>query len=359
VNGGPVPILEGVMRAPNPGTQSGVAHFATSANGVLAYVPGTVVTGVNVPKSVALVDSNGKTHVLPLRPQAYSHPRVSSDGTHFLVATDDGNESVVWVGDLKAGGPLRRLTFGGRNRYPIWSPEGRFVYFQSDRDGDLAIFRQPADGSGGAERVTKPDQGTQHEPESWSPDRKTLSMDVIRGVNQGVWTMSSDGDHTLATFMDAPNTTEKHSVFSPDVRWLAYMSTPLVAVNSSGGTDVFVQPFPATGAKYQISSGGGRTPLWSPDGRRLFYHEPATNRLVGVDVRTQPAFTVGKVAPLAVDGTIHPLTQRNYDITPDGKQFLVILPMTSGTTDSARRSAHQVDIVLNWFEELKARVPTR
>ena len=254
---------------------------------------------------------------------------------------------------------MRHLTFGGRNQFPIWSRDGRFITFQSDRDGDLAIFRQLADGSRPAERLTKPDRGVQHEPESWSPDGKTLSLDVVRGVNQGVWTMSSDGERKLTTFVDVPNVTEKHSAFSPDGRWLAYMAAPLGAGGTAAGTEVFVQPFPATGAKYQVSTGGGRTPQWSPDGRQLFYHEPAANRLIAVDIRTAPSFSVGKPAPLPIDGTVHPLAQRNYDVTPDGKQFVVILPVSSGATDATRRPTQQINVVLNWFEELKTRVPIK
>ena len=127
----------------------------------------------------------------------------------------------------------------------------------------------------------------------------------------------------------------------------------------SGGTEVFVQPFPPTGAKYQISTEGGRAPLWSPDGKQLFYHQANTNRLLAVDVRTQPAFSFGKPTPFPIEGTVHPLAQRNYDITPDAKQFLVALPASATRADPARRSNAQINVVLNWLEELKQRVPVK
>jgi Tol biopolymer transport system component len=93
----------------------------------------------------------------------------------------------------KSGDPLRRLTFGGRNLFPIWTPDGRYLTFQSDRDGDYAIFKQAADGSGSAERLTRPDTGVRHEPESWNPDGRTLSIDLDRG-DQGIFTIdSADG----------------------------------------------------------------------------------------------------------------------------------------------------------------------
>jgi serine/threonine protein kinase len=353
--GGPIPILESVMRAPNPGTQMGVTHFATSSSGSLAYLPANT-TGLAGPKLLAFADRAGKVQPLPLSPQMYVHPRVSPAGNRLAVGTDDGKEAAIWVYDLKASASsLRRLTFGGRNQFPIWSPDSRYITFQSDREGDAAIFRQLADGSGAAERLTKPEPGSQHEPESWSPDGKTLSFDYIRGTNQGVWTVSMDGDRKPALLVDSPDSiVEKHSSFSPNGKWLAYMATPSALLATS--TDVFVQPFPPTGAKYQISNGGGRTPRWSPDGKQLFYHEPSMNRFVAVDVQTDPAFSPGRAVTLPIEGTMHPLAQRNYDVTPDGREFLVVLPASTTTTDSRGVTPH-IDMVLHWFEELNARVP--
>jgi len=286
----------------------------------------------------------------------YIHPRISPAGNQLTVGTDDGQDAVIWVYDLKtASSSLRRLTFGGRNRFPTWSPDSRYITFQSDREGDAAIFRQRADGSGAAERVTKPEPGTQHEPESWSPDGQTLSFNNVRGTNQGIWSVRMDGDRKPALLVDSPDSAvEKHSTFSPDGRWLAYMATPSALVVVS--TEVFVQPFPPTGAKYQISNGGGRTPRWSPDGKQLFYHEPATNRLLVVDVRTDQALSPGRAVTLPIEGTMHPLAQRNYDVMPDGRQLVVVLPASGNPADS-RRATPSIDMVLNWFEELKARTP--
>ena len=124
-------------------------------------------------------------------------------------------------------------------------------------------------------------------------------------------------------------------------------------------TQVFVQPFPATGAKHQVSSDTGRTPVWSADGKELFYHDPRTNQILVVDVRTSPTFIAGKTTPLPIEGTIHPTTQRNYDITPDGKQLVVVLPLSGVRNDSTRRAPQQINVVLNWFNELQQRVPVK
>lgn len=345
--GAPVPVVEQVARASLAAAQSGVAQYDVSSTGVLVYLPGT--SGGSEPKALAYAGLDGKVETLPLPAQQYIHPRLSPDGTQLVVGTDDGRGADVWVYDLKAGGALRRLTFGGRNLFPIWTPDGHYITFQSDRDGDTAIFRQRADGGGGAERLTKPEAGVSHEPESWSPDGKTLSFNLINGTNQGVWTIATDPEAQPRTFVDTTGV-EKHSSFSPDGRWLAYMAS-----GRPGEISTFIQPFPPTGAKYEISAPGGRTPAWSPDGKQLFVHVVNTNRFFVVDIRTEQGLTFGTPVPLPIGGTIHPTSQRNYDVTPDGKRLIVVLPAEADGTDPTRSAEQQINVVLNWFEELRTR----
>jgi Tol biopolymer transport system component len=110
-----------------------------------------------------------------LVPGPYHHPRVSRDGKHFAVAVDDRRDAYIAVYDISSAAALRRLTFEGKNQFPVWSGDNQWIAFQSDRDGDLGIFMQRADGSSGkAERLTKPEPGVAHVPESWSPDGRTL-----------------------------------------------------------------------------------------------------------------------------------------------------------------------------------------
>lgn len=349
--GSPVPVVEGVARA-RSSLGSGVAQYDVSATGTIAYLPGTS-RGGNEPRSLALAGRDGKIQPLAVPARPFVHPRVSPDGRQLVVGTDDGTEAVVWVYDLKSGGALRRLTFGGRNLFPIWTRDGRFITFQSDRDGDLAVFKQLADGSGPAERLTKPASKVSHEPESWSADGKVLSMDIGTAGNQGVWTIGMDAGATPKAFVDTA-AVEKHSSFSPDGRWLAYMAT-----SSQGASDVFIQPFPPTGAKYQVSSGGGRAPVWSPDGKQLFFHHSFTNQLLVVDVSAAQGLTFGSPVTLPIDGTIHPQSQRNYDVTPDGKQLVVVLPEQATRGGAAGSAPVQINVVMNWFEELKARAPRK
>jgi serine/threonine-protein kinase len=355
VRGGPIPVVEQVARPRNGALYSGVAQFGVSGSGALAYIPGEPGASGVSPVALALVDRSGTVHRLELPQQPYIHPRLSPDGRQLVVGTDDGKEAIVWVYDLKAGGALRRLTFGGSNRFPIWSPDGRYIAFQSDRDGDAGIFRQLANGSGAAERLTRGEAGTRHEPEGWSPDGTTLSFDLVRGSTQSVWTIALTGDRKPKPFVETPQIVDKHSTFSPDGRWLAYMGASLVGAQ----TQVYVQPFPATGAKYQVPVDGARTPAWSHDGRQLFFNTPATNQIFVVDVHTESGLTFGKPTLIPIEGTIQPVAQRNYDVMPDGNQLLVVLPAATVRGNPAARPAQQINIVLNWFEELKARVPTK
>ena len=164
VTGGPVPIVEGVRRA---GNITGAAQFDFSSAGSLVYLPGPI-SATTVQSDLALIDRKGGVEPLKLPSGPYQHPRAAPNGRQIAFATDDGKEAIVWIYELGGMSSMRRLTFGGRNRFPIWSADGQRVAFQSDREGDLGIFWQRADGSGAAERLTKPEQGTSHVPESWS-----------------------------------------------------------------------------------------------------------------------------------------------------------------------------------------------
>ena len=338
VRGTPVPLVQGVRRE---SANTPTAQYAVSGTGTFVYVPGSAGNS----RILALVERTGTVHPLDLPPGRYVHPRLSPDGTQLTIETEGDGE--IWVYDLGSQGALRRLTFGGGNHFPIWTLDGRYITFQSNRDGDLAIYRQLADGSGGAERLTRVERGTSsHEPESWSPDG-TLSLDVFGAGAQGVWTLPAGGDGAPAVFVDEPVVVEKHSAFSPDGRWLAYMST------AEGLPEVFVQPFPSTGALYQLSTGQGRTPVWSRDGLELFYHHSGSNQLMVVSLSSSPGFAFGAPMALPIEDTIHPLAQRNFDVTPDGEQFLVVL---AASTDGG--APDSIAVVLNWFEELRRLVPT-
>jgi eukaryotic-like serine/threonine-protein kinase len=346
VKGEPVPMVEGVRRA--AGSVTGAAHYSFSNTGSLVYISGPVSTSSAL-LDIALTDRKGGVERLELPPGPYLTPRVSPDGARIAFGTDDGKESIVWIYDRSGTTAKRRLTFGGNNRFPIWSADGTRVAFQSDRDSDLAIFWQPADG-GAAERLTKPNQGESHAPESWSPKGDTLLFSVRKGPDESLSTLSVQ-DRKVTPFGDVRSSTLTGALFSPEGRWVAYTSS------ERGTTTIYVQPFPATGAKHQLFAKEGDSPhmaLWSPSGKELFY-DPRAGGFEAVAVTTQPTFAFGN--PLAVP---HPFqlgpasARRTYDMTPSGK-FVGLIP--AGQPEYFTPIAPQIQVVLNWFEELRARVP--
>jgi Tol biopolymer transport system component len=153
------------------------------------------------------------------------------------------------------------------------------------------------------------------------------------------------GERKAELFLDGR--TLVHPAFSPDGHWVAYVYV------ESMHSNIYVQPFPKTSAaRYQITQKGRNdAPLWSPDGKELFFYNSESQKLMAVSIQTQPAFSFGQPVPLPIEGITQNGGGRRYDITPDGKRFLVMLPDTS--TKGKSRHTQQVNVVLNWFEELK------
>ena len=349
LTGAAVPIVEGVSRA--TGSQTGAAHYSVSDTGTLIYIPAPLdgSAGLGETTLLGLIDRDGHVERLPLPSDTYQGPRVSPDGTRITFATDDGKEAIVWIYDLSGNGPRRRLTFGGNNRFPLWSADSRHIVFQSDRDGDGALFWQRADGSHSAERLTRPLNGTSHVPESWSPLADRLLYSVEKPGDVALW-MLSISDRQATPFGEIRSRTPIASTFSPDGRWVAYAST------DRGKQTVYVQPFPATGAKYQLVAKGldlPSQPVWSPNGKELFYN-PRPLGLEVVSVSTEPTFAFGNSVPVPRPFQLSPPEQRRaYDITPRGK----FVARVSASNSAYGAIAQQIQIVVNWFDELRARVP--
>jgi len=354
VVGHAVPVVEGVRR-PNSGN-SGAAHLATSQTGTLIYVPGPVGTAPAA-ASLALADRAGVVTRLSVSPGPYVHVRASRDGTRLAVGSDDGKEAIVWIYELGGTSAMRRLTIAGHNRFPIWSPDGQRIAYQSDRDGELAIFSQRADGTGPVERLTKPAQGEAHVPESWSPDGKYLSFAAIKG-GFSLWMLSVE-DKVAKAFGGVLSTEHIGSAFSPDGRWIAYTSSPAGGGAASPNRGIFIQPFPATGAVYQAPRQRlDFQPVWGPKGTELIYTPSAASlQYASVSVTTQPAVTFGTPVNLPARVTANRLSgePRAYDVLADGR--FVGLVSASEPQTTAEEATQQIRVVVNWFEELKARVP--
>ena len=339
VTGGAVSVVEGVRREVGSAGRS----FVFSQSGSLVYVPGPVSSGQ---QDLVLFDRKGGVEALNLPDGRYDFPRVSPDGKRIVFETTDGKEAVVSIYELSRASSVRRLTFGGNNRFPIWSADGSRVTFQSDREGDRAVFWQRADG-GTADRLTTPEPGMSHTPESWSPDGKVLLFSATKDFVSSLW-MFSLKDRTATPFGDVKGSAlPTDAMFSPDGRWVAYQTGE---VGMSEG-DTYVQPFPPTGAKYQTAQGG--RPLWSRDGRELFF-VPAPGLFMAVTINASPTFTFTN--PVSVPrgfGVAIPASPRTFDMMADGR-FVGVAPQ-QGQLGSGPA---QIRVVLGWTEELKRLVPT-
>lgn len=341
-SGAAVPVVEGVRRGAADTT--GTAQFSVALNGSLMYVPGPLSGRFDL----GLTDIKGTVEPLHLPPDSYEAPRVSPDGGRVAFGTDDGREAAVWIYELSGRAPLRKLTFGGNNRYPTWSPDGTRVTFQSDRDGDAAVFWQPLSG-GAVERLTTPRPGESHEPEAWSPDGRVLLFSIATARDVSLWTLTLPS-RIAAPFNAVRSSTRTGAVFSNDGRWVAY------ARSDPSGKTIYVEPFPPTGARHQlvrVAGGQPNHPLWSRDGRRLFYN-PGPGRFESVGVVTTPtfAFDTPVVLPRSFPGASL-ASRRPYDVTPDGR---VLSAIAAGQAEARRAVNADIQVVLNWFGDLRARV---
>jgi serine/threonine-protein kinase len=362
VAGGPISVVEGVRRAGLSPGQTGIGQFAFSSTGSLVYLPGPIqveVTGSNF--DLALFDRKGAARPLGLAKKSYRSPRASPDGKFIVVDTDDDKESIVWIYELAGGRSIQRLTFGGRNRYPIWSRDGRWILFQSDREGDLGIFRQLADGSGPAERLTKPEQGVEHVPQSMSKGDVQMLFSTMKDK---IWSLSllSMDTRRPVPFGDVRSTDFGEAAFSPDGKWVAYQARdagtePALRASEAyrAARQVFVVPFPATGAKYLVAAGGH--PYWSSNGDELTLNT-GPNQSLRYSFTSSPRVAFGEPRPFSRigRGEQNPATsRRGADSMPDGEHIIGV----SIETDPALAADPRITVVLNWFSEVLQRVPRR
>jgi serine/threonine-protein kinase len=339
VRGGPVPILESVQRTTRGSLgQAGGANFDFSRDGTLVYVPGGVLPG-DLPRRLLAVDRQGNAERLIDEERDYWRPRISPDGTRVAVEVLHGGVAQVWIVDVdrRTSSPLT----DAQSAYPLWTPDGRSVVFWSTRAGVRGIFRQPADGSGDAQLVLAGGRA-----EDASPNGVVaFNSDPATGL-QSIRTLRLD-DGSVSDFLVTPPRTYM-SRFSPDGRWLAYTS------NESGQDEVYVRPYPRTaGVGRLVSVGGGSGPVWSPNGSELYYRGSGGD-LIAVPTTLSPTFTAGRPERLfRFEGRFRMSgTATAYDIHPDGDRFIMV-----SVPEVAPERARQVNVVQNWFAELRERMP--
>jgi eukaryotic-like serine/threonine-protein kinase len=334
VAGAEVPVVEGVLQS----TTTGVAQYSVSATGSLVYVPGGVQAA---PHRLVWVNRDGTEQPVAAPARSYVFPRLSPDGRRLAV-TIQGQEVQLWLYDLSRE-TLTRFAFEGKfNTNPVWTPDGKRIAFNSNKEGSMNLFWQPSDGTGGPERLTTSE--FLHFPMSWSPNGKVLAfVEVAPTTGYDIW-ITTVGDRKVQPFLRTPFN-ESVPMFSPDGRWIAYIS------NESGRWEVYVQPYPSTGGKWQISAEGGTEPVWNRNGRELFFRNG--DKIMAVEITEHPNLAAGKPRVL-FEGhyVLPPGTTPNYDVSPDGQHFIMIK-----ANEAVEEAPAQINVVLNWFEELKRRVP--
>ena len=326
VNGPATVILDDVR------TEGRVAQAVFSRDGTLIYVPGSAANDATRP---VWVDRHGKVQPVGMPPRPYRSFSLSPDGTRLAIVIGDPTND-VWVQDLERGS-LTRLTSGGNNVQPHWTPDGTRVVFIERTGGGATPFWVPADGSGEPEPVFKGSH--QGGVGSFSPDGQLVTFQR-RSPDTGldVWVRTLHGTQTEQPFVRT-RFTEVGGEFSPDGRWISYVS------DESGQYEVYVRPYPGPGGKWQVSTQGGVQQIWSRDGREVFYRNG--NKWMVVTVDLQPVFKA-ETPRLLFEGPYVQVGGASYDVTPDGRRFLLLEP----AQQEAAPVTH-LNVVLNWFEELK------
>jgi Tol biopolymer transport system component len=301
--------------------------------------PGGGITGAF---QLAWVDRSGQVELLPFEPRSSQFLDLSPDDQRIAVEIrgDDGAFD-IWIYEVERGGSGVLLTTEGSNEVPVWSPDGEWVFFSSDRGGNYDIWKRRADRSLPAELVL--DEEVRVSPTSISADGAMLLFDSgpIGNFDVGILTLETgETEMLVATPAD-----ERLGSFSPDGRLFAFHS------DENGQYEVYVREV-ASGRTFPVSTStrGGDRPRWSRDGSEIYYRSPVSEGILGAEVEMEP-FSASAPFELS-DIVMHRFA--NFDVTDDGQRFLVTVPVGSGDTAPTNR----MNIILNWFEELKRLVPT-
>jgi hypothetical protein len=331
--GAPVAVLQGVGQ-----TSAGAPWFSVSRTGSLAYVS-TSTDGRGV--MLVWVDRTGVDQPVGVSGASFTTPRLAPDGRRIAVVhgpSPDRRGGDVWLHDLTRETSSRVTVDGGGT--PVWTPDGRLVFNKAGPDN---IYVKSFDGSDLEERFFGGAAGGSR-PFSWSPDGRFLAFVSVNPTTANDIMVVDRQDKAEARAFLKTQFREGAPMFSPDGKWIAYVS------DKSGRNEIYMRPFPGPGEEWTISTGGGIEPVWARNTGELFYRQG--DAMMIVDVKTAPTLVIGKPRKLFErryerSRAFFP----NYDVTPDGRRLL----MVKGSTQEVPT---QINVVLNWLDELKRLVPS-
>jgi serine/threonine protein kinase len=339
IRGASIPLVEDVFSMPSLSAQ-----WDVSDSGTLVYLQkqGSIT---ELPLKLLWVDREGKEEPIPAESNAYFFPRISPDGTRIALSVGGPMNADIWIWDLMRSG-LSRFTLDAVGSVGLWTPDGKRITYTSERTN--TVYWKAADGTGKGEVLTT-QPGLRLYPWSWANNGKILILEEYPDGNIGM--LSLEGERKWKPLLQEKYR-ESQPQISPDGRWLAYTS------NESGKEEIYVRPFPnINGGRWKISTNGGKNSLWSPNAREVFFRNE--DAVIAVPVKTDPIFSP-ETAKVLFRGKYFyagPVVGTLWDISPDGKRFLMI--KEQGTTASGGSGPRKINIVINWFEELKQRVPVK
>ena len=305
--------------------QNARSWFSVSQNATLVYASADFTKS-----TLVWVDQNGVAEPVANEQLDYWSPALSPDGERVAVRIG----ADLWVYDLRRSAG-NRVTFSGYNASPVWTPDGSAIIYGSNRGGDVDLYSQPSSGSPAATRLLKKDS-TQI-PCSVLLDGTVAFIDYEE-TGRDLWTLSPDGKAT--PFLITPFN-KSQCRFSPNGRFMAYSS------DESGRREIYVQPFPAPGEKIAISTNGGSNPVWSRDGRKLFFRQGDAMMVVDVTT-TGGVFRAARERQLFTAKDLG--FRESFDVSVDGKRFLMV-HREPGSWPS------QLDVVLNCLGDLPRTKP--
>jgi len=344
VTGPPVPILETVVVH----RDLAFGHFDLSAGGTLVFLEGPPTAAPNT--SVLLLDRTGKEKSLPVPPGEYYGARFSPDGGRLVLSRFENLRGTIVIYD-RGRNILTTLTpEPGSQFIPIWSPDGRRIAFSRYTDAMPTLSAKNADGSGEIEPLTEPSEDAQF-ADAWSPDGKTILYTVAYTADRGpkrkilstdLWLVSHGDRRSARPWFESPFR-ETAGTFSPDGRWIAYVS------DESGVKEIYIRPYPGPGAAVKVSNGFAIEPLWSRDGKELFYRTGENaEKFMTVAIRTLPELTISAPQLLfssEVEVGGQEDRSREYDVSADGH----FVGQRSSRTEEPNR---QLVVVTNWAKTL-------